>query len=62
VYVADAGKNRVQKFSSAGEFRTAWGSSGYGEGQFAFPTGIEVDSIGFIYVADSDNYRIQKFH
>ena len=38
-----------------------WGSLGSGEGQFYSPTGIARDSSGDIYIADSNNHRIQKF-
>jgi DNA-binding beta-propeller fold protein YncE len=38
-----------------------WGSSGSGGGQFYGPTGVAVDQDGNVYVADSDNNRIQKF-
>ncbi len=39
-----------------------WGTYGTGDGQFYFPTGIAVDSSGNFYVADTLNYRIQKFN
>jgi DNA-binding beta-propeller fold protein YncE len=38
-----------------------WGSSGSGNGQFSNPHGIAIDSSGNVYVADSNNDRIQKF-
>lgn len=44
---------------------TEWGSPGFGTsapiGQFSFPLGISVDSAGGVYVADSNNNRIQVF-
>jgi hypothetical protein len=43
------------------EFLSKWGSSGTGDGQFDHPFGIAVDNSGNVYVADTHNYRIQKF-
>jgi len=40
---------------------TQWGSQGSGDGQFSYPSGIATDAAGNVYVADSDNHRIQKF-
>ena len=38
-----------------------WGSDGTGEGQFGNPQGIAIDPAGDVYVADTDNDRVQKF-
>ncbi|MFA5414208.1 MAG: PKD domain-containing protein [Methanoregula sp.] len=38
-----------------------WGSVGEGDGQFAYPFDITVDSLDNVYVADTQNDRIQKF-
>ena len=40
---------------------TKWGTPGNGTGQFEQPQGVAVDSSGNVYVADTDNDRIQKF-
>jgi PKD repeat protein len=42
-------------------FVTKWGSYGNGDGQFYWPAGVAVDSSGNIYVADTNNNRIEKF-
>ena len=38
-----------------------WGVMGVDEGNFSHPGSVAADSMGNIYVADTDNYRIQKF-
>jgi DNA-binding beta-propeller fold protein YncE len=54
--------NRIQVFDSNGAYLTTigghWGSN---TGRLRSPFGLDVDSAGNIYVADSDNSRIQKF-
>lgn len=42
-------------------FARQWGSSGSYDGQFDSPQGIATDSSDNVYVADSENNRIQKF-
>jgi tripartite motif-containing protein 71 len=66
VYVVDSRNDRIQKFYSNGFDDMArplkmWGSPGSGPGQFNNPNGIAVDSLGMVYVSDTDNNRIQKF-
>src|SRR4029453_4450894 len=51
----------VQEFDSLGNYVTAWGNHGTGNGQFLSPQGIAVDSLGNVYVADYGNDRIQEF-
>jgi len=43
------------------EFVIKWGSPGSGDSQFDAPRGVTVDGSGYVYVADSNNSRIQKF-
>ncbi len=62
VYVSDNSTTGfIQKFSSGGTYLSQFGGSGSGNGQFAMPEGIAVDSFGNIFVVDSANHRIQKF-
>jgi len=48
--------------SEVGEYElvATWGSLGADDGRFNNPTGIAVDGEGNVYVADSNNDRIQK--
>ena len=71
LYVVDCESNRIQKFDSEGEFITAWGNEGSGDGEFQlwhirgasrYPVGdVAVDAQGHVYVADTGNSRIQVF-
>ena len=62
--VADSGNGRIQRFSilasGKGSFLASYGSPGAGSGQFSVPTGIDVAPDGTIWVADTQNNRIQK--
>jgi hypothetical protein len=71
VYVADFGNNRIRKIASDGTTSTLAGGSniaGYFDGsggptgttRFNGPTGVAVDTLGNVYVADSGNNRIRK--
>lgn len=42
-------------------FLLKWGTSGTADGQFLTPTGIAVDSVGNVYVAEGNGNRFQKF-
>ena len=44
------------------KFDKKWGSEGTGDDQFKFPCGIAIDSSGYIYVADQENNRIEKYN
>jgi streptogramin lyase len=49
------------KYVTYVNFVKKWGSYGTGDGQFKSPVAVAVDADGYVYVADSGNYRIQKF-
>ena len=40
---------------------TKWGTNGIGDGEFGRPRDLAIDSHGNIWVADTNNHRIQKF-
>jgi len=62
VYVADAGNERIQKFTNTGNYITKWGNYGSGNGQFNEPYGVAVDATTHeIYTAEDEGFRIQKF-
>jgi tripartite motif-containing protein 71 len=61
VYIADSFNNRIQVYTSNGNFLQTIGSYGSGNGQLQDPEGIAVNSQGNIYVADAGNSRIQIF-
>ncbi len=42
-------------------FVNTWGTQGDGPGQFETPLGITASPNGYVYVADTGNWRIQKF-
>jgi len=44
------------------ELVTKWGTDTTSDGHFNFFQGVAVDSLGNVYVADTDNSRIQKFN
>ncbi len=61
VYVADPPQNLIQEFDSNGNFVAQWDSPGSDDGQFRSPAGVAASpSGGFVYVADTDNSRIQR--
>jgi hypothetical protein len=65
VYVAESGAggnpSRIDKFNSAGQLITSWGTLGSGPGQLNQPKGLTLDQNNNVYVADEFNNRIQKF-
>jgi len=68
VYVADAGNHTIRKITAAGVVSTLAGgtaSPGSADGpgtaaRFNVPTGVAVDGVGNVYVADSNNNTIRR--
>lgn len=61
-YVAEYGDfDRIQKFTSDGQFLLQWGGRGREPGQFLRPQSLAVDEHDQIWVADACNHRVQVF-
>ena len=65
VYSPTSGLPTTQRFVCPGctnnEYVSSFGSNGSNDGQFAGPGGTALDSDGSLWVADSQNNRVQKF-
>ena len=67
VFVNEIGENRINIFDLNGKLISTWGSPGSEPGQFSHPHGNEVEddrnNTGnvYVYIADQNNNRIQKF-
>jgi len=57
----DGPLDTVQVFQRDGRLLLRFGYGGNGHGQFKNPTGIWTDRLDRIYVADTDNRRVQSF-
>ena len=44
------------------EFLRKWGTKGEEDGQFKWPEALAIDGDGNVYVADSQNNRVQVFN
>jgi sugar lactone lactonase YvrE len=65
VWVADSQHNRILRFRPDGTPRpfAPFRAQGWSDadGRFRLPYGLAIDPLGFIYVADTQNHRIQQF-
>jgi RHS repeat-associated protein len=61
IYVSHA-YDRVTVFDKKGNQLRTIGSQGSGDGQFNFPSDVEVDDDGYVWVADARNDRVQVFN
>ncbi len=67
LFVSDSGNNRIRRISTDGKVTTVAGASDSGlvdgagsTARFNSPAGLVIDSIGALYVADSDNNCIRR--
>src|SRR5205823_6142594 len=67
-WVADFGRNQVEKFDPSGNpvalttrIGNADGSWGAGNQQLHTPSGVGVDAAGDVYVADTNNNRVMEY-
>lgn len=59
VFVTDVGDQRVKVYSLSGAFQRQFGGEGFRPGLFSFPNAVAADRDGLVYVADSNNKRVQ---
>jgi sugar lactone lactonase YvrE len=69
LFIADYGNHRIRKVSSSGIITTVAGTGSMGSGGdggpatsalLYYPSGVAVDSIGNLFIADYGNHRIRK--
>ncbi len=58
---ATNGLSGVSLLEPNGEYVHSWGTRGTGDSEFMYPGGIAVGVDGTLYVADTENARIQRF-
>jgi hypothetical protein len=65
IFAALPQDNSIVETDNLGHFEAQFGGSqgnpGSGKGGFNGPTGVAVDSVGYIYVLDTNNLLIQRF-
>ena len=65
IYTSECGGDcilpHIGKYDFNGTLLAYWGAEGSEDGHFSGPEGVAVDSGSFVYVADTNNHRIQKF-
>lgn len=61
LYVSHAAESVVKVYDSDGHQKSSLGRFGSAAGEFSNPSGLWIDVIDRIYVADTDNSRVQMF-
>jgi hypothetical protein len=59
--VVDSFNNRVESFDESGHYIARWGLRGVGLGYLSQPTAVAVGCEGGVYVADTNNNRVERF-
>jgi DNA-binding beta-propeller fold protein YncE len=60
VFVVSPKIDQLLRYSTSGKLTAKWGTKGSGLGQFRKPYGVAVDNHSDVYVADSENNRVQE--
>ncbi|MBN1552043.1 NHL repeat-containing protein, partial [bacterium] len=61
IYTTVPNQNTILVFTPNGKLYSRFGESGAGPEQLSMPTGIAVDTAGFIYISDTLNNRVVKY-
>jgi DNA-binding beta-propeller fold protein YncE len=61
VFVTDPEGYRVIEFDASGGFIRTWGEFGSGPAEIGLASGVVVDQLGHIWVADAGNNRILRY-
>jgi DNA-binding beta-propeller fold protein YncE len=61
LYVSSVGEPSVRVYDQAGRLRNSFGRPGRAAGAFAAPSGLWIDLMSRVYIADTDNHRVQVF-
>ncbi len=64
VYICDTYNNRVQILDTQGNYITQIGTGAQGDGSYVFyhPRGVNIDTNGDVYIADTYNHKIKKYN
>jgi hypothetical protein len=69
LYIADTRNQRIRRVDPSGAITTLAGDGAFGyagdfgsaaAGSLALPRGLTIDSLGDVYLADSDNHRLRR--
>ncbi len=62
IAVSNTGNRELLMFSLEGELIGQWKRPGHGPGEFRWPRGMDVTPSGHLFIADTDNERVQKLN